>query len=487
MMKRHQIVALTAFLMASAILFWVVSCALNPVTGERELMLLSETDEIRLGDKTDGQVVKSYGMYDDAALSGYVEDLGRRLAKVSHRSHLPFHFKVLDSAVVNAFAVPGGYVYLTRGILSYLNSEAELAGVIGHEIGHIAARHSAVQYSRAQLAQVGLAVGVILSEDFREYAGLAQLGVGMLFMKFSRDNERQADDLGVEYSSKAGYDARHMANFFSSLERLHPSSDRSGLPGWFSTHPNPPDRIRAVQQRAREWAQRLPAKKLQVNRDAYLRQIDGLVFGEDPRQGYVDDDVFYHPGLTFQFPVPSGWKLNNTPAQVQMVTEKKDAVILFSLAPGSSPREVARKFIAETKAQVISSDAIEVHRLPAQRLISDIATQKGPIRIMSYFIQKEERIYVFHGFASQALFQQHTDVFKHTMGGFRNLTDRKRIDVEPDRLRIQATKGDATLKAALRSFGVPDEELEEISLLNGKLLEDRIPAKTLIKLVKKGR
>ena len=486
-MKRRQIVAPTTFLLVSAILFWVVSCAMNPVTGQRELMLLSESDEIGLGHKTDGEIVKSYGTYDDAALSGYMENLGQRMAKVSHRPQLPFQFKVLDSAVVNAFAVPGGYVYLTRGILSYLNSEAELAGVIGHEIGHIAARHSAVQYSRAMLAQAGLAVGVILSEDFREYAGLAQLGVGMLFMKFSRNDERQADDLGVEYATKAGYDASHMANFFTSLERLHPSSDRSGLPGWFSTHPNPPDRIRAVQQRAREWAQRLPARTLQVNQEAYLRKIDGLVFGEDPRQGYVDDDVFYHPELTFQFPVPSGWKVNNTPAQVQIATEKRDAVILFSLAPGASPKEVARKFIAETKAQVINSDAIKVNGLPAHRVTCDMKTQQGPIRIMSYFIQKDKHVYVFHGFTSQALFEKHTPVFKDTMGGFKNLTDRKRIDVEPDRLRIEATKADATLKEALRSLGVPDEDFEEMSLLNGKRLEDRIPAKTLIKLVKKGR
>ncbi len=486
-MRRRQMVASATGLVLSAILFWVVSCALNPVTGERELMLLSEPDEIRLGQKTDGQIVKSYGMYDDAALSAYMEDLGQRLAKVSHRSHLPFQFKVLDSAVVNAFAVPGGYVYLTRGILSYLNNEAELAGVIGHEIGHVAARHSAEQYSRAQLAQVGLAVGMILAEDFREYSGLAQLGVGMLFMKFSRDNERQADDLGVEYATKAGYDASRMADFFSSLERLHPSSDRSGLPGWFSTHPNPPDRIRAAQQMAREWAQQLPARELEVNQEAYLRQIDGLIFGEDPREGYVGDGVFYHPGLTFQFPVPSDWKLNNTPAQVQIVSKEKNAVILFSMAPGSSPKEVARKFVSETKAQVMRSDTVKVNGFPTQRIISDVGTQRGPIRIMSYFIEKDERIYVFHGFTPQPLFQEYAALFQKTMDGFKTLTDLQRIGVQPDRLALQVTARDGALEDILRSLGVPDDKFEELALLNGKGLQDRIPANTLIKVVKRGR
>jgi len=138
------------------ILLWVVSCATNPVTGEHELMLISEPDEIKLGRQTDAQIAQAYGLYDDPKLGAYVERLGQRIAKVSHRPQLPFEFKVLDSPVVNAFAVPGGYVYLTRGILSYCNSEAELAGVIGHEIGHVAARHSAQQYTRAQLAQLGL-------------------------------------------------------------------------------------------------------------------------------------------------------------------------------------------------------------------------------------------------------------------------------------------------------------------------------------------
>jgi predicted Zn-dependent protease len=332
---------------------------------------------------------------------------------------LPFEFKVLDSPVINAFAVPGGYVYVTRGSLSYFNNEAELTGVIGHEIGHVAARHSAQQYTRAQLAQLGLGLGSILSEGFQQYAGLAQFGVSTLFLKFSRDNERQADDLGVEYATKAGFDASQMVNFFTTLEGLHPPSDRSGLPGWFSTHPNPQDRIGAVQRKAQAWAQRLGPGNLQLNRDAYLHQIDGLVFGEDPRQGYVADDVFYHPELRFQFPVPAGWKLNNTPTQVQVMSKKQDGIILFSVERGASPEAVARQFIAKSKARVIRFDRIAVNGLPAHRVISHMTTQQGAIRVMSYFIDKDGRIYVFHGFTSQPLFQSYASVFANTMGGFK--------------------------------------------------------------------
>jgi len=196
-MKNREKIKWKTHAILFAILLSVASCAANPVTGRHELMLISEPDEIRLGQRTDAQIAQAYGLYDDPKLGAYIADLGRRLAKVSHRSRLPFEFKVLDSPVVNAFAVPGGYVYLTRGILSHCKSEAKLAGVIGHEIGHVGARHSAQQYTRAQLAQLELGLGAILSEDFGQLAGLAQFGVSTLFLKFSRDKERQADNLGV--------------------------------------------------------------------------------------------------------------------------------------------------------------------------------------------------------------------------------------------------------------------------------------------------
>jgi predicted Zn-dependent protease len=355
------------------VILWAASCAVNPVSGQRELMLLSERDEMQLGGQTDVDVVRQYGIYDDRKLKAYVNDLGQRIGKVSHRRpHLAYHFKVLDVSVVNAFAVPGGYVYFTRGILATLNSEAEFAGVMGHEIGHITARHSAQQYSRAQLAQMGIAMGSIFSETFGALSGLTGMGVQMLFLKFSRDNERQADDLGVEYASKVGYDASQMANFFETLDRMHPHSDKSGLPSWFSTHPNPEDREKVVRERSREWQEKLGQKSPKVGRNAYLRRLNGLVYGEDPRQGYVDGGVFYHPQLRFQFPVPRNWKVNNTPSQVQMVSKQEDAAILFSITSGTSPRQAAINFAEKSQASVIGYDGRKVNGLSAYRLISDV-------------------------------------------------------------------------------------------------------------------
>jgi predicted Zn-dependent protease len=488
MIKRYSRVVLVGLEMLG-LLFWTVSCAVNPVTGSHEFMLLSEADEINLGKETDGQVVQEYGIYKDPEMTAYLDGMCQRLGKVSHRPNLSYQLKVLDASVVNAFAVPGGYVYFTRGILASLNNEAELAGVMAHEVGHITARHSAQQYSNAQLAQVTLGVGsaVASAVGLSSLSGLAQLGASMLFLRFSRDNERQADSLGVEYSSKLNYDASQMAEFFQTLEQMNPGSDRSGLPGWFSTHPSPVDRVKDVRAQAQQWQQKLALTHPVVNGDTYLRKIDGLIFGDDPRQGYVKDNIFYHPDLRFQFPVPDRWTLQNTPSQVQMVNEEKDAAILFGISAGTSSGEVAKKFVTQTKAQVISSGSIGVNGLPSHRVLSNVQTEKGTIRVISYFIEMDKKIFVFHGLTSPQKFQNVQALFERTMGQFKGLSDPNRINVKPDRLRIRTTQTADTLENSLRSFGVPNDQMEQMALLNGRQLNDRVAANTLIKVVEKGR
>lgn len=474
-----------AVVIVTALIIWVISCAINPVTGKRELMLLSENDELALGKQTDQEVIDMYGLYSDAKLGAYVTQLGQRMAKITHRPQLSYQFKVLDTPVVNAFAVPGGYVYLTRGILGYLNDEAELAGVVGHELGHVNARHTAQQVSKSQLAQLGLGVGMILSEDFRKYAGLAQFGVGMLFLKFSRDNERQADDLGVEYSTKTAYDANRMATFFETLERLSGGSANSGLPDWFSTHPNPVDRIGAVKRKTVLMQAQFPATTFAVNRDPFLRTVDGIVFGEDPRQGYVEGSAFYHPVLKFYFQVPKDWKLNNTPKQVQIVSPKEDAFILLSMQPNSTPQSAAQKFSQDADAIVRSSDALRINGMPAQRMLSNVPSQQDTLTVLSYFIQKENNVYFFHNVSSRDKFAAYQDVFTNTSGQFKPLTDQHYINVQPTHLQIKTAQSAKTLSALFQQWNVQAKQADELATMNGMKLTDQVMPGTLIKVVLK--
>jgi len=477
---------LTIFSLIVLLVFWIASCAINPVTGQRELMLLDDQEEIELGRQANTQIVQEFGIYDDPGLSSYVNDFCQKLAKISHRPELSYECKVMDSPVVNAFAVPGGYIYFTRGILAYLNNEAEMITVIGHELGHITARHSAQQYSRAQLAQVGLGVGMIFLDYLPAIAGdVAQLGVQMLFLKFSRDNERQSDDLGVEYASKMGYDAKQMANFFDTLDRMRPSSEGSPLPDWFSTHPNPAERNETVSLRAREWQEKLGLRSPKINRDVYLKRIEGLVFGENPRQGFVENNIFYHPDLRFQFPVPQGWVLQNTPAFIRMVSPNKDALIIFTISPEGPPEQAALQFAQKNKVEVIETSPTKVNGLPAHRLISEVRSSQGVLTIKSYFIEKEGKVYMFHGFTSPVRFDQYSSTFGSTMEQFRELTDPKRLEVKPFRVRILSAPRAGSVRGALLALNVPENDLEKIALLNGKTLDDTIAAGTLMKIIKK--
>ena len=475
---------LAAALLIGAVVL-LASCAANPVTGRQDFMLISESEEVEMGRKVDASVTQEYGLYSDARLTAYVADMGRRLGKLSHRPQLDYSVKVLDSPVVNAFAAPGGYLFFTRGILATLNSEAELAGVMGHEIGHVTARHSAQQLSKAQVAQIGLIIPQVLGVPL--LSGLAEVGMGLFFMKYSRDNEREADSLSVEYASKAGYDASQMAGFFETLQRMNPQSDKSGMPAWFSTHPSPEDREQAIKVQAQQVQRQLGLTRPRIERETYLRAIDGIVYGQDPREGYVEGGMYYHPSMRIQFPVPADWKVNDTPTAVQMVNKEKNAVILFTGAQGKSPEEAARTFVSKTKARVLQSQPARVSVFPAYRLLADVQSRNGTIRTLTYFIQKGNAIYSFTGFSLQKNFPQQENLFENTLSRFAELTDARRISVQPDRVRLRRTARADSLGNALRSFGVPENRIKETALLNGGVPEEPVPPNTLLKIVDRGR
>ena len=311
LMKRAFLVCLA--LAASA-------CATNPVTGKRQISFMSEEQEIRTGQEMDAEVRREMGVYQDEALEKYIEDVGMKLAHESQRPNLPWHFTIVDSPAVNAFALPGGYIYITRGILPYLDNEAQLAGVLGHEIGHVAARHSAQQYTRSAATSVGVLIGSIFVPAVRPFGNLAESGLGMMFLKYSRENEVQADSLGAEYAAAGGWDPAQVPEFLTTLSRIDEVSDRSGTPNWLQTHPQPENRVERVQATVSKVRPAAPlengAQSLIINRDEYLQKIDGMIFGENPEEGIVRGAEFIHPSLRFAVTFPDGWDITNGEEQV---------------------------------------------------------------------------------------------------------------------------------------------------------------------------
>jgi predicted Zn-dependent protease len=467
------------------VFFFLPECAINPVTGKRDFMLLSESQEIAMGKKSDPEIIRYFGLYDNKDLQRFINEKSQQMVAISHRKNLKYEFKIVDSPVVNAFAVPGGYVYFTRGIMAHFNNEAEFAGVLGHEIGHITARHSAKQYSNAMLAQAGLVAGVLISPDVAQFANEIQQGVALLFLKFGRDAETQSDKLGAEYSTKINYDAQEMAHFFETLQRLEKKSGADQVPDFLSTHPNPADRENKVEKEAAKWKKKTHATNLKVNGDSYLKMIDGIVYGDDPRQGFTEDNVFYHPVLKFQFPYPDSWLVQNSPEQVQFGPKDGKAMMMFALAQGSSAEDAAQKLVQNYKLTVQKSKHDDVHGNKAVVLIAD--QQANPeqqvVRTLIYVIEHGTNIYAMIGASAKDNFDNYYDDFSRSMNGFRTLTDPDRLNKQPERIKIESVRSNGTLKEAMESFNMPEKRLEELAILNGMKLNERVARGTLIKVL----
>ncbi|HEX8529250.1 MAG TPA: M48 family metalloprotease [Cytophagales bacterium] len=486
---------LTAKGLALVLLLGLGSCARNPVTGKKDFVLLSEQQEIAMGQQSDPGIVAEMGLYEDKTLQSFINEKGQQMAKVSHRPDLKYEFKIVDSPIVNAFAVPGGYVYFTRGIMAHFNNEAEFAGVLGHEIGHITARHSAKQYSKAMLAQLGLIAGLVVSPQFAQFAEQAQQGLALLFLKFGRDDESQSDRLGVEYSTKIGYDAQEMAGFFNTLDRMGKQSGAESVPTFLSTHPDPADRNKNVAKLAAEWKAKVGDQKLAVNRDSYLKMIDGIVYGEDPKQGFVEKNAFYHPVLKFQFPIPSGWQLQNTPQQVQMAPKSGKALMSLTLAPGKSLEEAGRALVEQYKLTVVDSKSETTNGLPALAIVADQTgdpqqqqqqqQQQPAVRALIYLVQYGGNIYNIMGLSAATDFQNYFQTFYGVTSGFRQLTDPAKLNRQPDRIRVKTVRQAGPLSQVLREYQVPADRHEEVAILNGLRLKDRVEAGTMIKVLGK--
>jgi predicted Zn-dependent protease len=428
--------------MLAAALLLIAACATNPVTGERELALVSESQEIELGRQTAEQVQRSIGLVDNAALQDYVQRVGASLAAESQRPELPWTFRVVEDPTPNAFALPGGFIFITRGLLGYMDSEAELAAVLGHEIGHVTARHSVQQISRAQLAQLGLGLGMILVPEIQQFGDLLGSGLQLLFLKYGRDAERQADDLGFDYALR------------ERIERVAA-------------------RLLEVQSSVDE---------LRLGRPEFMRLIDGLPFGENPRNGFFERSTFLHPDLAFRLDFPEGWRTQNLPQAVVAGSPQKDALIQLALAQ-AAPEEAARQFFAQQGVQAGQAVRDRVNGLPALLASFQAQTQQGVLRGVVGFIGYRDRTYQVIGFAPAARYPAMERTFLATIGSFAPLTDRKALDVQPRTIDVVEIPRAMSLAEFARSYP-STAEIETLALLNQvRDATTVMPAGTLVKRV----
>ena len=424
----------------------------NPATGRSSFTGgFSPEDDIRLGASEHPKMLEAFGgEYRNPKLQGYVDAVGRRLAAYTEYQQFNYRFTLLNSPIVNAFALPGGYVYLSRGLLALASNEAEMAGVLAHELGHVNARHTAERLGAQQMAQIGViasAIGAsLLGLPADSVAQVGQTIATLAIQSYSREQELESDTLGVRYMSRAGYDPDAMATFLASLREQSQVEARSkGLPegsvdqyNLMATHPRTMDRVRAAQAAAE--VSRPPNAR--IARDEYLALIDGMVFGDDPEQGVVRGRTFQHPGLRFEFTAPQGFRMQNSPEKV-VASDARGAAIVFDIAPirqaGNMPAYLQGEWAP--KARLADLEPVRVNGFDGATARTVGRTENGPVDVRLLALNRDGRsAFRFLFISPQQRTAELNLPFRETTYSFRALDAAQAAAIRPLRLAVRAAQ-----------------------------------------------
>jgi predicted Zn-dependent protease len=471
----------------------------SAISGDRRAYGYSWEQEKQIGIEADQQIQQHYGLYDSETLQTYVDDIGQKLLAISHlhRDDTPdlyagtdFYFRVIDSPVVNAFALPGGYIYVTRGLLSHLDNEAQLSVVLGHEIGHVIARHASQRAFEQQMGQIALIGGAIAGQTLLGIPGGDILGIGgmaaqLLFLSYSRDNERESDRIGVEYASMLNYKAAEGAQFFISLERMATQTGQS-IPDWQSTHPDPAERANSIPELAEQWRAQGYEQTID-NTDEYMEKINNIIFGDNPREGFTRDGNFYHPDMKFQFPYPDGWQVINQRSLVAVVNGDQDAVSIMTLDGQSAGAEASvNEFLQQEGITTVARSYASSSGLTAFQAEATGQTEDGTrLKFYLYSIEYDGAIYRFLNYTTLERYDTHSPRFREITGGFRELTNTGILNIQP--VRLQAVKTSRSgpfhtfIPANLDSYSISVSP-EDLAIMNQVGLDEQISSGTWLKL-----
>lgn len=432
----------------------LAACTTNPATGQQNFTaFMSEEDELRVGAEEHAKILEQFGgEYKDPALTAYINAIGQQMAGLSEKPDLKFHFTVLNDPQVNAFALPGGYVYATRGLLALAEDEAEAAGVIAHEIGHVTGRHTAQRYSQAMATNIGLTAASILAGiagvSIPQGVGQAvSFGAQAILQGYSREQELEADKLGVRYMTRAGYDPKSLISFFEKMSahtNLEASLDGRERPvehNIMSSHPRTAQRI----EQAIRLSSSIKAPGSRRARDIYLSQISGMVFGDDPEEGFVRGHAFIHPGLKFRFEVPDGFTMRNSPTRV-VAKGPDDSVILFTAEAKEKAKQVRSmpRYLTNDWGRQLSLksvEALDINGLAAATGWSRVNTDDGERDLRLLAVRAtEDRIYRFTFVTRPAMTNKLSVPFRRTTYSFRNISDAEARGIHPHRLAIRTVK-----------------------------------------------
>lgn len=436
-------------LLLVAVVAW--GCATNPATGRRQLMLMSEAEEVQIGRQSDQEIRQQMGLYNDPDLQAYVRAVGEKLAAASHRPHLPWTFAVVDEPAVNAFAVPGGFIYVTRGILPFLRDESELAAVLGHEVGHVDARHSAEAYSRQLGAGLGLAIAGVLAPRTQPLQGLAGAGLEVLFLRYGREAELESDRLGVGYAASQGWDPRGVPGLLSTLAKLDAANGSSrGIPNWALTHPPAADRVQQVQSVVAQ----APAATA-TNASALERRLDGLVFGDSREKGIVRGNEFLHPILRFAVTFPEGWQVFNSDTQVSArQDETSNRIMLLEPVQGTGPvQQVAVNQMTQAGWRQTSGERGSINGLEAYVGTYEGAINNTRVTLQAAHVRAGNQTYVVAGLAPAGEFASARDSFAASIRSFRTLSQSEADRIQPNRVDFRVARAGDTWESLARETG----------------------------------